>query len=187
VDLDAWLELVRHHIDSTADEQAYIDLIAPTETAQLKTSMAKMSGCALVCRGLLRQAGWSHTVLSRPYRIGRAVSDVVEIAKSASRWATDRFVIGVGDIVLLGRNGYQGETATHKKQRVAQYGGSEHMLTIIDINDNIYTSVDGGCKDVNGTQCIRAREREIMLSPSGIWLGARRVAGVFSDPWRPAT
>lgn len=40
------------------------------------------SSCGLFARGVMRRAGVDHPILRSPYRVGRAISDVLEIARS---------------------------------------------------------------------------------------------------------
>jgi hypothetical protein len=120
---------------ASKSREQYLDLIAPqeVETPEMRQSMAEMSSCALVVRGLWRKMGCTHEILTRPYRIGRAMSDIVEIARSLDAWRSPLEDNGpyVGDAVIVGED-----------PRL-------HVFTIVEINDVgnekwAVVSVDGG-------------------------------------------
>lgn len=110
----------------------YLDLLASdVESSATRNDMASMSSCALVVRGIWRKLGCDHQILKNKYRIGRAMSDVVEIARSFDAWhsPSDDYVADIGDVVIVGKP------------------SSEHVYTIVEISgddNNEYTSVDGG-------------------------------------------
>lgn len=89
----------------------YQDLLMPAdlEPAANRLALAGQSSCALLARAAWRLLGCAHPILTRPYRVGRAVSDVVEIARDAGAWhdATDPGRPEVGDVVLVGEDGHE--------------------------------------------------------------------------------
>ena len=94
-------------VGAAHERERYLDLLAGgVETPAMRGSMAQMSSCALTVRGLWRALGCSSPILARPYRIGRAIADVIEIATVAGAWRTgsDGDTPGVGDAVIVGVN-----------------------------------------------------------------------------------
>ncbi len=148
-------------LDAGADPDAYLSLVGPWESQQVRRGMLQMSGCALFCRGLLRQLGVDHDVLEQPYRVGRAVADVVQIAREADAWrvpsGTSDDMPGLGDCVLVG-------------------GGTpgEHVFVVVGTERVMpgrwrVTSVDGGQKTETGDQMIQRIEREWTVLPGATW------------------
>lgn len=141
---------------------AYLELIGPNESEQMRRDMLQMNGCALTVRGLWRRAGVQHSLLTRPYRVGMAVADVVQIAKDADAWRTSGEPL-VGDVFLV--------------------DNLEHVGTVIERpTGSSVISVDGGQRDGLGNQLIRQRSRVltdgIMFGNDGINNGqARRLIG----------
>lgn len=148
---------------ATRDE--YLDLIGPNESDMMRRDMLQMNGCALTVRGLWRQAGVNHQLLQRPYRIGMAVADVVQIAKDADAWRTSGEPL-VGDVFLI--------------------DNLEHVGTVIDRpNPSQIVSVDGGQRDGAGFQLIRRRSRVltdgVMFGNDGVNDGVRRTLIGYCD------
>lgn len=126
------------------DRGRYLALVrGPTETlSESYFAAPETSGCALVVRGLWRLSGLDHPILAMPYRIGHAVSDVIEIARTFGAWHPAPLGSRrpeVGDVVVI--------------------GGPEHVLTVTAVDGDWYTSVDGGQRDDKGQQAIAARVR----------------------------
>jgi hypothetical protein len=140
----------------------YLALIAPGESEAMRRDMLQMNGCALVVRGLWRQMGINHNLLNRPYRIGMAVADVVQIAKDSGAWRTSGEPL-VGDVFLI--------------------DNLEHVGTVVERpNGSAVISVDGGQRDNFGNQLIRKRSRVlvdgVMFGNDGVNDGvARRLIG----------
>ena len=67
------------------------------------------SSCGLFARAVWRLAGCAHPILAAPYRIGRAVSDVIEIARDAGAWhePDEPLEPGPGDVVIVGDPGHE--------------------------------------------------------------------------------
>lgn len=147
------VEIARGFVGADATGAAYRELIAPSHIEFAAKGMLAMSGCALVVRGMWRLLGVDSEILRKPYRIGRAVSDVVEIAHAHQAWIEappyGDAVPGLGDVVLVGGPGH---------------GGVEHVYVVTSIvedggNHLTMTSVDGGQRTKTGHQCIAARAR----------------------------
>jgi len=50
------------------EKEKYVDLLAgPNDNAQIRRDMLGMSSCGLFARGVLRKAGFEHTLMDRPY------------------------------------------------------------------------------------------------------------------------
>lgn len=140
----------------------YLDLIAPCRSDRaneaLCSGLLQMSGCALVVRGLWVRAGILPPVLTQPYRVGRAVADVVQVAREAGalRHATE--ALKPGHVVIV--------------------SGPEHVLTVTQLVPagarTLVRSVDGGQRDAAGRQQVQWRERML----EGASLGGRPILHV---------
>lgn len=131
-----------------ATRDAYLALIAPGETPNMQDSMAKMSGCGLTIGGFWRDVGIQHPSLDPPYKIGTAVSRLVELGKKMGGWVPYQkgALPSPGDMVLVGDNAG---------------GGIEHVYTVIDApSESAIVSVDGGQVDSEGFQVIREKNRD---------------------------
>jgi hypothetical protein len=130
----------------------YRDLIAPGETGQRADEMERMSGCALVARAVLRRF-IVHPLLSRPYRTGDAMSDLVAIGRDAGALRASGSLPQAGDLVIVG-GGTDG-------------GGTEHAWTCLGTEWSGYeprvlvSGLDGGQRDGGGYECIAVRDHEI--------------------------
>ncbi|KYF64484.1 hypothetical protein [Sorangium cellulosum] len=164
---------------SSARER-YLGLVGDGEIPQRARELATLSGCALVVRGMWRALGLQHPILRAPYRTGRAVADLVEIARGAEALLEARDGLPAlhgGDVVLVGGPGY---------------GGPEHVWTVLDATGQDYPErgthliwgLDGGQKDELGVQCVRRRMHEIAGVPPVD--DGRRVRWVidFGAVWR---
>ena len=89
----------------------YVDLLMPAgiEPPANRAALAGQSSCALLVRALLRACGCTHPFLLRPYRVGRAVSDVIQIARDAGAWHEpgDAERPAAGDAVIVGAPGHE--------------------------------------------------------------------------------
>jgi len=160
-----------------ADElsaRVYRDTIAPGETRARADEMARMSGCALTCRAILRRF-IEHSILERPYRTGCAVSDLVEIGRMSGVFERGpRTAIEPGDMVIVG-GGLDG-------------GGSEHAWTALDVVADpgyeptpglLVTGLDGGQRDAGEHQLISMRDHEIRDGWDITATGRRRIRYVL--------
>lgn len=102
------------------------------------------SSCALLVRAMWRECGCAHPILLRPYRSGRAMADLVEIARDAGalRDPRDPGQPAAGDAVIVG-------DATHL-----------HAYLVTAVRDHApgyrVDSIDGGQR---GGTAIAARTR----------------------------
>lgn len=173
-----WMELIKSvagfgAIDTPKGRKAaYLDLIAPQESAVMRDSMARMSGCALVVRGLWRLYGVASERLWKPYKIGAAVSDVVAIGREFKALLPMDTEPKPGDVVLVGSNDIS------KKQR---YGCPEHVLIVTDFSDDKCTSIDGGQLEKK-LQAVKRVTRQVIRPRGQVWIGDRRVMNVISMP-----
>jgi hypothetical protein len=143
--------------DCPKTRASYLALIAPGETPARAAEMAKMSGCALTMRGVLRQF-ISHPILEAPYVDQHAMSDLLAIATQAGAAYTSRRDIERGDIVIVG-GGSDG-------------GGPEHTWMALSVDDcdpyadgepcEVISGLDGGHRDeATGYQSIVTRTHEV--------------------------
>jgi hypothetical protein len=165
--------------------RAYLDLIAPGESAGVAAEMATLSGCGLVVAGLWRAAGVKDALLDAPYRIGTAVSRLTSIASHVNAWVS--FAAGhfpePGDMVLVGESGVVDGVVVD----------TEHVFTVTAITFDDQgaaqiDSVDGGQQDAKRFETILARSRS--------WKGSfdtvaghspRRIQGWINASLLPAT
>lgn len=142
-----------------ADRSPYLDLIAPCAAdradATICRDLASMSGCALVVRGLWARAGIRAARLLDPYRVGRAVADVVAVADAAGALRPPSTAPRPGDVVIIGT--------------------PEHVLTVVSVRGQTIISVDGGQRDSLGKQIIMRRDRLLQ----GSYLGGRPILHVI--------
>ncbi len=148
------------------DPAAYLNLVGPDETAEMRRAMLTMSGCALAVRGFWRLMGVSHPRLEAPYKPGHAVADVVAIARERGAWVDAKPCQWPlpGDVVLVG-----GDPATD--------GGVEHVFTVCEVDPDAGTihSIDGG-QVVAGHQAITGRSRRWEVRKERIWDRATDIA-----------
>lgn len=143
---------------SEASLALYLDLVAPGETELRRSEMARMSGCALVARGILR--GYiEHPLLERPYVTGQAMADLVAIGLEAHAVTYGNARLPAdGDLVIVGGS--------------PEAGGSEHVWCCVSAVCSPYEHVpadhvlladgiDGGHRDAGGAQCIIQRAHEL--------------------------
>lgn len=142
-----------------SDRAPYLDLIAPCPSDRADVTicrdLASMSGCALVVRGLWVRAGIKAARLLEPYRVGRAVADVVAVADAAGALRPPSHAPRPGDVVIIGQ--------------------PEHVLTVVSVRGPTIVSVDGGQRDALGKQAIARKERLLQ----GAYLGGRPILHVI--------
>jgi hypothetical protein len=150
-----------------------------------------VSTCALAARGYLLLLGSGHEALWRPYlpRVGRAVADVVQIARDGGAWRTPEpgRLPHPGDVVLVGHMlpGGAPDPAYVRGTRA-----TEHVLIYTGPlgEEGLLMSVDGGQPGVEWrTRRLVRFGRELWLShtahgigPDGRPLVGRRVVGWLS-------
>lgn len=188
-----------------ATREAYLDLIAKGEGQRMRDSMLTMSGCALVVAGIWREAGVVDGALAAPYKIGTAVSRLVQIAKRAGAWREPSPILPQrGDMVLVGQNAPAAPRAARTKVQpvdssdralvtawektcalvLKEWGGSEHVFTVVDVDlsGGTVTSVDGGqMVPGGGPWAVKYVTRHFSTRGSGagtqLWFGGRRMVG----------
>ncbi|HEU4412835.1 MAG TPA: hypothetical protein VFS43_46765 [Polyangiaceae bacterium] len=142
---------------------AYAALLFPHDApARARRMAASMSSCALWALALWRLLGAEAPELDRPYVPGRAVADVVAVARRAGAWRPPSAELpapGAGDALLV--------------------APPEHVA----VRQGPGLWVDGG-QGPGGRSIGRAR-REVERSPAGWRLGARAVVGWVDLPALP--
>jgi hypothetical protein len=129
-----------------ADPNRYVDLLSGPNDSGLREYFldADTSGCALTVRGFWRSLGVSDDRLTRRYVFGKAVEDVVQIARERDAWVEpkqDGPLPDVGDVVYV--------------------VGGEHVWTVVDADAlGYYYGIDGG-QLVEGHQAIMSRARRL--------------------------
>ena len=131
------------------------------DSEQMRRDMLGMSGCALVVRGLWGRLGVVHPILSAPYRIGHAISDLIVIANERGAWRDtgDGSRPKPGDAVLVSKDKPDVHVYTVTGVRLREDGD-------IDL-----CSVDGGQRDAQRAETIKAFNRRWHLesNPKGWW------------------
>lgn len=127
-------------------------VIAPGETDERAEEMARMSSCTLVVRGLWRRLGVKHPRLEPPYKLGRAVEDVAEIALESGALLDFGAPILPGHVLIVSQ--------------------PEHVLTVISAIPTIgprdlIISIDGGIRDPDDARfyAIRRCKRRLSVFP----------------------
>lgn len=178
---DRVVKLVRAYEGLAYPKREYVELLFPhDEPRAAKQFAAGMSSCALTVLAAWRDLGLDDPELQAPYakRIGKAVADVVAIAKRHGAWvdcvATPPSKVplpGPGDVVLHGRNKPVGATPQQLGAWKRDWGGDEHVLTVVDVRGDVVISIDGGQPG------IAEKARTWTVKGGQVWLGARRVVG----------
>ncbi len=142
----------------------YLDLVAPGESSEVQREMGLMSGCGLVVAGVWRAIGVKSHELDQPYKIGSAVSRLVQVARAAGAWVpfAEGKVPSPGDMVWVGGG---------------SNGGVEHVYTVTSVTPGptpALESVDGGQRDAKHNETILARKR--------VWKGDRDIVFQGNDP-----
>lgn len=152
----------------------YVDLIAPGETEQMRRDMARQWGCALVCRGILTLAGVNEPELRPPYRITRAMADVIQIGQRYGAWIVPSSpaecrAVPQGAMVVMGQ-GLKTHIATVTARSV-HYTGAVDLVTVDGVRENGVPTVAVRGGRIEGTSLVSKRD------------GARRIRG-WVDPAR---
>lgn len=143
----------------------YVALIAPGEAEGKAKEMATMSGCGLLVAGIWRELGVKAAQLEPPYKVGTAVSRLIQVARAAKAWVPYKKDArpAPGDMVLVGDNGA---------------GGVEHVYTVVSVTEGAQgleiESIDGGQRDQERCQLVLLKQR--------VWKGNRDCVRSGSDP-----
>lgn len=144
----------------------YLDILAtcPADRANPARcrELAAMSSCALTIRGLWRRANVLHPVLLAPYRNGRAISDLVEIASEADALRGIDYEITRGDALIIGE------------------GNNLHALLVTAhaVEAGEVWSIDGGQHE-GRFEAIEAKERHEIDGARTRSLGGRPIVYVI--------
>ncbi len=140
-----------------ARRELYAEAVGPLEAERRRRELASLSGCGLVAREILRRAGVRHPAIDQPYRDRRAVSDLLEIARSAGaarRWSSKEPPLP-GQILIVGG---------------VIPGEIEHVYTVVTTDASyaeadtiLLSTIDGGQRDGAGWQVVERRDRRITL------------------------
>ncbi len=150
------------------DPWAALGLMLPFDAPQAARDYLRsgVSTCALLARGYLLLLGADHLVLNAPYlrRVGRAVSDVVQVARDAGAWRTPEpgATPHPGDVVLIGHMTHDGRP---DPAYVRGTKATEHVLLVTALRGHLLDSVDGGQPGVE------RRTRQVMRVGRELWLG----------------
>lgn len=137
------------------DPEPFEELIGAGELEPTQNALTTASTCGLVVAGLWQRAGIRHPRLAPPYRIGSAISRLLEIAHEHGAWVAAKpgLLPRPGDMVglaLFGPNaGHMGHVYT-----VVSGPTQREAVTAIDL-----ASVDGGQVDERGRQVVRRKGR----------------------------
>lgn len=130
------------------------------ENGQWKTQ--GVSTCGLVARGLWRRLKVDFPALYSPIVPGTVISAEISFANSVKPYGAYQIptkdnskLPSPGDYMIIGT------------------GGGTHVLTVIDVNSNKITSVDGGQTDSSGLQCVKLVERTIKFQQNKMYLNSK--------------
>lgn len=159
----------------------YIELVATGEKKQVQDWLAAESGCGLILRGFLRIEGLTDPRIHPPYKAGRVIADLIDMAQEKKAWVSDTTKSKPlpGDFVYVGG----GPTE----------GGVQHIyvVTAVDADGTIH-SIDGGQRDSEkNLQLIKQRSRQWQVKSGRNWdipklsndPGARNAAGRRVQGW----
>lgn len=120
-----------------------------------------VSTCALVARGILREAGVLDPTFERPYIPASAIVDLVGFAReNGALYTGGSRLPEPGDVLVVNNGG--------------------HVCTVVaDLGDS-YRTVDGGLVGSGGLQAINTRERSKSLVPS--WMVIHSAGLPHKDP-----
>lgn len=142
------------------DRERYLEVMAGPEDRDAQMTnyfMAGPSTCALFARGVWRISGVESGILSSRYRIGHAVSDLVEIARAHNAWHSNPVTIEKGDVFIL--------------------NNPEHVCVVIsDVvegmpNTIVFDTVEGG--QAPNSSYVRRFTRKLELKNGKLWSAGR--------------
>lgn len=152
---DNAVRLATAYVGCTQEDPAtWLDLLMGPNDAGLESYFLdqKTSSCALVVRGFWRRLDIQHPRLDKRYVSGKAVEDVVQIAKDLNAWVTPTIQVlpQAGDWIV--------DTA------------NEHVWTVSDSGPGTYRGVDGGQRTSDFKhQAIKEVTREILWDSGSLW------------------
>jgi len=131
------------------------------------------STCGMVGESFHAQLGAGAATLYRAYVAGTAVSRAVSYLQAMHAW-TDAMAQGdieprpqLGSYVVIGCTRPQGMPIGTPWD----FGGIEHVRTVVGWNDDVMVSVDGGCVDpVSGLQAVHLVRSRLVLRRGHPWL-----------------
>jgi hypothetical protein len=141
-------------------------LTGDMESPQMTLSMMTMSSCALLARGVLREAGVQHDILKAPYVVEHALSDVTSIAKAKGAWV----------------DASKATSALPRKGDAVLLSPPEHVIILVseprvnpnNPNEHVIDTVEGGQGD--GTKA-EAFTRTIRSHDNKHFIGKRPILG----------
>lgn len=176
--------LVGVHRDKNAEAALLLPFDPPAKALHYLAS--GKSTCALTTRGYNLLLGSVHDVLLAPYlpRDGKAVSDVVTIARGGGAWRTPEpgHLPHPADVVLIG---HADERGRPDPAYCRGTNATEHVLIVTRLDGDLLESVDGGQPGIERrTRRVVRIGRELWLAhtdhglgPDGRPLVGRRVVG----------
>jgi hypothetical protein len=123
---------------------------------------AGVSTCALVAREILRRAGLALPSLEVPYVPGSGIREILDAgqqARALHRSDGDGYLVRPGDLVVLG------------------IAGGDHVATVVDVEGEAVTTVDGGLVAPDGLQRIGHVTRSMAAIAAGVAIDVDRL------PW----
>lgn len=120
-----------------------------------------VSTCALVARGILREAGVLDPTFEQPYVPASAIADLVGFAKeNGALYINGQRMPEPSDVLVVNNGG--------------------HVCTVVEDLGDSFLTVDGGLVGAGGLQAINTRERSKSLVPS--WMVIHSAALPHKDP-----
>lgn len=191
--VDRLIDIARSAVGLTWDDAVLRSLCGPGEAPLRQRQLSRLSTCALFLRGCLAytimhcETPWSTEdvvawleddareiggagvppALWAPYKIGRAMADLVAVMDSSHE--PGRIVPGC--MVMVGRPGHEHVYLVESIERDGWPDGSYEVVAI-----------EAGQVDADGRQCVRRKRHEISAAGADVAM-PYHVDAAVDEPW----
>lgn len=139
-----------------------------------KLMAAAQSPCSLLVAGLMRMAGERHPLITTPY-VGRndAHSRIEQVARDDGAWGGHDGPFEPGDFLMIGTD--VPVDMLGRAKIIMKWGTPGHALTVLDVDGDKLTSLDGnrGRFEIKQRRIDRVRDQVWIVDE----MGRRRVWG----------
>lgn len=162
----------------------YLEMVANELSRDHKTlayGMLSMSGCALTALGLWRTLGVGGSTLWNTYRIGKAVANVVSVARGQKAWVdsidANSQPFNIGDVVLVASPEHVFTIVSQPV--VLEFVEGERLL---GSKRFAFLALHGGRKTRNGKQLIEVTKTEATWHRNRLIITGQSKSGIPSSP-----